>query len=453
MEKTFRVGFCRLDMNPEESVPIAGFGNDPQRWSTHIKEDICVTCVAITDQEDTTALLLSFDLAVAPNDIVPAYRKLISIQEGVDEERIHISGTHTHSGPTLGMKEEPAVQRYYEKVQKQVLAAAHNAMEDRKTAAIRIGSLEVPNMNFVKHYKMRHGQTGEVSFVGDQYGTSEGKYIVEHATQVDKTMHLVCFDRQEAGPVVICNWRAHPHFDCGQYTYILSSSYIGPFRQVFELTSGCNVLFLQGAGGNINSTSRMHDERRFTTARSYGAALAAAATECLDRCMMPAREGKIQSCHSIFYGDINHTMDHLVPQAQLISDHWEKTYDRVETGRMGQPYGISSPYHAQAILRNATLGKEDGRLEVAALSIGPDVSLVTFPGELFDTISAQLEAVSPYKTTLLMGYCDHHVGYLPSAAAYKYGSYETDITRFAPGTAEKLQAEYLQMLVKLKESE
>lgn len=45
---------------------------------------------------------------------------------------------------------------------------------------------------------------------------------------------------------------------------------------------------------------------------------------------------------------------------------------------------------------------------------------------------------------------DNETGYLPSAVAYKYGSYEVDVTHMAPGTGEMVADTYIEMLKELK---
>ena len=87
-----------------------------------------------------------------------------------------------------------------------------------------------------------------------------------------------------------------------------------------------------------------------------------------------------------------------------------------------------------------------------AVCIGDEFAFVTFPGELFDTISVGIEEGSPYPTTMLIGYSTGHIGYLPSAYAFEYTSYETDITRFVEGTGEIVRDEYIRMLSEIKEA-
>lgn len=54
---------------------------------------------------------------------------------------------------------------------------------------------------------------------------------------------------------------------------------------------------------------------------------------------------------------------------------------------------------------------------------------------------------------MLFGYSHHHVGYLPTMAAYKYSCYETDTTCFAPGTGEQVADTHVDMLNRLKKEE
>ena len=106
---------------------------------------------------------------------------------------------------------------------------------------------------------------------------------------------------------------------------------------------------------------------------------------------------------------------------------------------------------ADAIVANYSRTTEkDGKLIMNAVSIGDSFAFVTFPGELFDSLSVRMEDGSPFKTTMLLGYCYHHLNYLPSMAAFKYGSYEVDVTRFQCGMGETVADTYHQMLKELK---
>ena len=49
MEK-FLAGFGRVDITPEESVPLAGYGNTSKRFFQNIRDRIIGNCVAVTDE-------------------------------------------------------------------------------------------------------------------------------------------------------------------------------------------------------------------------------------------------------------------------------------------------------------------------------------------------------------------------------------------------------------------
>ena len=96
---------------------------------------------------------------------------------------------------------------------------------------------------------------------------------------------------------------------------------------------------------------------------------------------------------------------------------------------------VESPYHASKIISwNTNKGlKHD--VELTAVSIG-DVSFASFPGELFDTNGMFIKQNSPYAMTFILGYSNGSQGYIASAYAYLYTTYETTNTIACPGTAE-----------------
>lgn len=446
----FKVGYDRQVVSPDEPIPLGGYSNEPQRFHTAITEDFCVTAVAYSDG-DTTVLTIGTDLCTLTDMFAIEGRQRVSKVTGVPEDRIFIAATHTHSAPALGRREYECIVRYTEKILVHMELTAKTAIEDLKPAKIFTGSIETEHLNFVKHYKMRDRATGEISCIGDQYGTEKGKIYMDHMTKADPTLHIVKFTREGGKDVVLANFRAHPHFTGGYYKYDLSSDYIGAFRMALEAMYDGHVVYFQGASGNINSSTRMSGERRFSTCRSHGMALAAYAYECLGRNMKEVAPAPIKTKQLHFYADINHTMNHLAKEGQRIWEMWRETYDKAKCEEDAAQFGMHSIYHAWAVYANSTRTKEkDGLMILNAVQLAEQLAFVTFPGELFDSLSVRMEEASPFNTTLLLGYCYHHINYLPSMAAFKYGSYEVDTTRFKPGTGEEVADTYVEMLKELK---
>ena len=451
MEHKLFAGYARQVVEPTESIPLAGFSNELKRFHTAMTEDICVTAVALSDETGSTALMIGADICTVGPPIAEPARKRISEATGVAEDRIFIAATHTHSAPGLAKQELPCIQKYTEQLIVAMAETSVAAMADRKPATMETGSIETKGLNFIKHYRAINHATGELFVLGDQYGDPTGKVYLEHMTQVDPTLHIVRINREGAKPIVMANFRAHPHFTGGYAKFDLSSDYIGAFRMALEAMYDCNCVYFQGACGNVNSSTRMTGERLYSTCRSHGTALAAAALQCLGRYMTPAEPGAITSKQVKFYGKIKEIDEELASAARQILDLWKETYDRALCAATGAPMGIHSPYHAMALLANMNRTTEkDGLMVLNAVTLGKDLAFVTFPGEMYDTISMRMEDNSPFATTLMLGYCYHHIGYLPSLAAYQYGSYEVDVTRFAPGTGETVADTYVEMLKELK---
>lgn len=456
MASNLFVGFNRQVVTPDESIPITGYSNEPQRFHQSIGQDICATCIAISDSDDTTILMVGMDICTVPPYFHEVGRQMVADAVGVPQERIYMAATHTHAAPAVGWADRiPEAKRFRTKFLDAIIVACKEALADRKPATMHAGSIETDNMNFVKHYKARwktgHPKNGEICYIGDNFGDPANTILVDHATKADPTLHIAQFQREGGKDVVIANFRAHPHFDGGSKKYVLSSDFPGAFRKALESMIDCHAVYFQGASGNINSGSRMPMERRYTNAISYGLGLAGYAAECLQRHMFPVETGKIQTKQITFYGKINHTMDHLAEPAREIRKVWDTTFDRERCKQMSEPYGIRSVYHAGAIYWNSLRNdQEDGWMILNAVSLGKDFAFVTFPGEMFDSVSVRMEENSPFQHTMMLGYCYHHIGYLPSAVAFKYTSYETDITRFAPGTGEAVADAQVEMLRELK---
>ena len=68
-------------------------------------------------------------------------------------------------------------------------------------------------------------------------------------------------------------------------------------------------------------------------------------------------------------------------------------------------------------------------VEISALSFG-DVAIVTSPAELFVEYGLEIKRHSPFATTLVAELTNGYCGYVPTAAAFQHGGYETHRTMY-----------------------
>ena len=93
----FTVGYGRVNITPEESVPLAGAGNTSQRMSTGTLTYLYSTCIAITDTQGETVLLFSNVILVAWTATFTELRKAISEATGVPVKVITGGGSSDYN--------------------------------------------------------------------------------------------------------------------------------------------------------------------------------------------------------------------------------------------------------------------------------------------------------------------------------------------------------------------
>lgn len=443
-EKTFRVGYARLDITPEEPLPLGGFGNTDKRISTEILRRLYVTCVAITDEQDYTVLMYGCDF-INPYAALMNARPVVAQATGVPEHQILVNSSHTHAGPDAGTTSFQSTVNWINLVNEQIVQAGVDAMADRKPATMSYGSIETENLNFIKHY-YHIDASGQKLFFGDNFGTQVLDETTQHTTQIDQTMFLLQFQREGDKPVVMASWRAHPLLDGGSSRTEVSSDYIGAFREALELQYDCDFVFYQGAAGNNNSSSRLMKEVRTKDTAEYGALLAGYALEGLKNNMTDVgNPGLVQSRYTLLEEEVNHDTDSLYIAAQQVQAVWKTTNNFTEAKTAGMPYGIRSPYMANAIV-NRYNKEKTAVSELNAVAFGDHVAFVSAPNELYDQLGEMTEAGSTYPMTVTLGYTNGYTGYIPTLYGFEYTSYETDVCWFKAGIGEVMVDTFLSML-------
>jgi hypothetical protein len=148
---------------------------------------------------------------------------------------------------------------------------------------------------------------------------------------------------------------------------------------------------------------------------------------------------------------LNHTEDHMVPQAEEIKALWLEHNDSRLCAQAGAPYGIHSPYHATAIIRKAGL-PNSFTFTIHALKVG-GIGIAIVPYEMYDTNGVQIKEGSPFDLTVIATCANTMQGYVPSRLAWEHGGYSCDTTRFCPGSGEELAEHYLTLLQRLHKGE
>lgn len=444
--KNYCVGYGRVDITPQESVPLAGFGNTSKRMSRYVRDPLFASCFAITDENDKTLILISMDLQRGGERETQVIREYCLKAFGIPGEQVMVSGTHTHAAPDQNNDNEPSIHRYRQMLDLKLPACVALAMADRREAVVYMGDVETERMNFVRHY-CHTTPDGQVLYFGDAFGKTVIDETTRHATEADPTLHIVKFVREGCKDLVLVNFRAHGTLASGGKKYDVSADLMGGLRMAFESKTDGLITYFQGAAGNQNPSSRILTEVVTADCMAYGNRLADYVIQGLQN-MRPLTPEPIKNTRINLVQPVNKPSPELLDVCMAVRKVWNETNDFKKAAAVGEHAGIRSPYQAGAIISRNNMDDTD-QLELNAITLG-ELAIVTAPNELFDTNSVYVEDHAPFAKVLTLGYCNGAKGYIPSKFGFEYTCYESDCCRFKPGIGEIIQDTFLQMLNALK---
>lgn len=430
-EKKLLAGYGRVAVTPDFPVHIAGYGDDEVRMSKGVLDDLYITCIAVTDGDDTV-LMYTVDMLSLAEWAANKIRQVVSPVTGIPGEYIFCGATHSHSSPLLYGQQEPTV-RFRENFMNKAIEAAQIALADRAPAEMLTATKALKNMNFIRHYEMEDG-----TYSGSAFGDHSLK-IVRHATETDPRLVLIKFAREEKPSIVMMNWQAHNDNAKAAGYYNLTSSYVGRVRAKFEKDTDMHFAFFMGASGNQNCNSRIPEEHHGLEWVEYGERMAEYAMETMAD-LKPVTGSGIKVKRVIYVADVDHSWDHMLEQAKEVFNTW-KTVGKREGDIQARSYGFTSTYQARDIIGRSSMPLTT-ELELNAFRIG-DMGFVTSCNEVFSTVGFHVRANSPFETTFII---TGNNRYLPCKEAYDYRSYEADTALYARGTAEQVADKLVEML-------
>ena len=383
----FAVGYGRVDVTPDYSVGMRGFGD--VRMSVGVLCKLYITCVAVTDETGNTVLLYTYDCKNMNQTLHNTMRQAISDATGVAMDNIFIGCTHSHSTP------EPTEPFFSHSVECAV-TAAQAALADRDVATIEYAASDVENMTFVRHYITNKGAVVGDNFYPDGSGTRK-----EHTTVADKEMRIIRVNREGKKPIVMVNWMGHASLSSSSWTDFgkqhrdyMTSDYVGTCRDYVESQLDCDFAMFVGASGNLNVTGYFTGENKNTTPTEYGEKLGNSVLSILDS-MTAGNTGKLN----------------------VVSGEIESQY---------------------------------GPLKINAIGMG-SIGIITGSMEMFDTTSMAIREKSPYDLTFVMTLTNGSAGYMPTAECFDYNDcYEVREGGFFKGTAEEAVDLYTALLEQAK---
>lgn len=403
---TFVAGYGKADVTPYDPVHLGSYQNSLERVSTGVRDRLYAMTTAMTDTEGNTLLIIVTDLSWGYVTQTQQVRQAIEAKYGIPGEYVLLGGTHNHNGPEwMGAvaETEPENIAYLQMWLEGVMESVELALADRKPAQLQIGRTETVDLAFVRRY---YCADGTVTGTGPQtyYQTklddvNESNPLVSHETEGDEEVQLVKIARENGKDILIGQWQNHGSHDGN--TTIVTNDWIGYARDQVTAELDCEFMYMQGAAGNMSTTSLLPNEKNSKTTKQIGEELAAVI---------------IAACQDA------------------------DTFTSVDSGSIK----VKQVQYTDTNYR----GNQQWTGEMNSVAIGK-LSLVTLPVELYAESGMAIKEQTPFDMTLIMGYTNGICSYVGTRLAFQNLGYGIQDGRGTAETADAMVQIYLDGLNEL----
>ncbi len=443
-----KVGFSRVDITPPLGIDIVGYF--VPRFATGVLDNLEINCVAF-EQNGKKALMLAVDHLGIKQQYISIIRDAIVAATSVDPNAIYIHATHTHTGPSVIAEGENSemIQKYFEFMVKRAADASVMALNDLVPSKMGYGTGTAPNIAFVRRFRMKDGSLRTNPGVNNPD-------IVAPVGDVDESVNVLRFDREDGLSIVSVNFGDHPDVVGGTK---ISGDWPALTRKLVEkvldntkciVFNGCqgdvNHVNVHPTGGYLNGmfmdfddVSRGYDHSKYMARVITGGVLQA--------------YDKVKYCDNIelkyYQKKINLASNMAdpkdLPEAHRINDLHVAGKDS-EIGAEGMM--LTTIVAEAARMVRLEHGPESFDMTVSGISLGP-VAFVGFPGEPFTGIGRGVKAFDGFELVMHTCLTNGSEGYFPMEDAYTEGGYEARSSNFKAGVAESLITEGTNVLKEL----
>jgi hypothetical protein len=421
--KELKVGAALQVVNPTR--PAATIGHRVMKLFSNIYCDLRVQAVVLEDSSGKRAVWLGYDFCVPPSAVVDRIKRQIQQRHGIPPEAVCINASHTHSAPPLSPWEAAVDQHfdadYAERVNRAAVAVVGDAITRLVPARLRYVE-DTCRLGINR----RLGPPGNIHFGPNPEGA------------VDHRVQAIAIESATNGKLlsVVVKYACHP------VTVVnagLGSDYPGYMRQSVERRHpGAVVVFLQGCGANVDSQVGSSPERLLKNsvgfghemavqalksdrpleklAESFGGELAAGVERALAQRGTPV-SGPIESEYRVIDLPLQEVPPEHYAEAARRDDKFSDKWGRMYAGMLkrGEKIPKTWPYRIQVF-----------RLGAAKAPL----TLVALDGEVFCEYGLNIGRALQPGITIVLGYSNGMVTYLPTAKALAEGGYEAEAYRF-----------------------
>jgi neutral ceramidase len=316
---------------------------------------------------------------------------------------------------------------YRDLVAKRVGEAVKLAQKDVAPAKLFLGKERVVGAS--------HNRTSK-EFKTDEFFTNES---TDDERWLDRTLHALHFVREGSGRNLL--WYQFSAYPVCYADETSGPDFPGLVASKMKALEGLSPSFLQGHCGDVNSG---------TSGRGDAEVVSDAIVKALRQAIKGAREVKVNEIR-LTTRAFQAPLDIELHQRQLAEY-------RADPSKCTRGPWVDAEFAREwhEVASKWDLKQTSYDTPISALRLG-DVALFFHPGELYSVYGLILRRDSPFRDTLVIGYVDDLIGYVPDPKAYAAGEYSAMVVPkilslpcYKPEVGRALTAAGLELLRELK---
>lgn len=445
-----RAGAAAVDITPTQ-FPMNMPGGFSANMAEKAHDPFHARALVLDDGSTKVALVVVDNLGAGP-DVLNEAKALAAEKTGIPKNKMLISSTHTHSGPSLNTRSEMSA-AYYRRFVEGVADSITQANAALKPAALGTGASplkdEVFNRRwYVKEGKMPLNPFGRLDRVKTNPGTSP-EVIERPAGPTDPDITIVSVQDSKRRPLALyANYALH--YVGGAPQGQMSADYFGEFARLMPSRVRGDENFVammsNGASGDINNIPfgvTRPPREPFEQIRVV-------AQKAADTAWLAWRGiEKHSSAIRIGVAERDVTLRYRKPGPQEVAEA------RAIVAIKDKDAIAKLPRLAQNYARNTINAyerpEETLTVKIQAVRLG-DFAICAIPFEVFVEIGLDLKKRSPFARTMVVGLANGRHGYLPTLEQHPLGGYETWLgtNQVQEDTSVILTNHLLEMLAELQ---
>jgi neutral ceramidase len=406
----FRAGFASLPVTPPVPGPMGGYvARDGPSEGVH--DDLWARAVVL-ELDGVKAGVVVADLLAAPRTLVDEVRREAAPRLGVSAENIVVAATHTHSGPAVPPF-PPAADPHYLSWLTETMADALSKAEGDLSPA----------------------RAGWAETVAEGVAANRRDPDLP-ADPAVRSIALWGEDRHLRG--LLFNHACHPTV-LGPSNRLVSADFPGAALETLRAGLGERVwaAYAQGAAGDVSCRFTRRGQT-FEEVLRLGGIVGDAGLVTADRAQPIPDEPLLVGSRTVSlparsFPPREETTSRL-EDARRRAEEAARSGAEPATVRLAE--SLVEGYTAELLIgeRRDLLETE---AEVIAIRLG-DAAVVALPGEPFTSVGRAIRERSPIRHTMVLGYADGYIGYVPDRPAYESGGYESLVSWLEPTAADLL---------------